>query len=97
MILNSWPPAARMTKQIVKEAMKRYVWVIHRPGYGDSDGLPVEIWQSRNAARRRQRQLNEPWDYPGCSIRFRKPFKLSRMELCSVKPSVVQRKEHCGD
>ena len=67
--------------------MRGFVWVIHSPGYGHSDGLPVEIWQSRAAARRRQRQLNAPWDYEGCPIRHRKPFRLSRMELCQEQAS----------
>jgi hypothetical protein len=56
------------------------VWIIIRPGYGEHTGTPEEIWGSRAAARRRLRELNEPWAYLGRQHRM-PPYRLQRMEV----------------
>ncbi len=56
----------------------RKVWPIVRPGYGDFDGYPEELWETRADAVRRCAELNDPWrgtplDRPG-----KRPFRVGR-------------------
>jgi hypothetical protein len=52
------------------------LWCIVRPGYGQSDGMPEYIHLSRRSAIAHARELNLPWNYDGCPIRFKLPIKL---------------------
>jgi len=59
-------------------AAPRKVWPIVRPGYGDFDGYPEELWETRAGAVRRCAELNAPWrgtplDRPG-----KRPFRVGR-------------------
>lgn len=65
-----------MSKPATRAAQK--VWPIINPGYGHSDGYPVELWATRAGAVRRCAELNEPWrgtpiDRPG-----KRPFRVGR-------------------
>jgi len=62
------------------------VWPIIRPGYGDFDGYPKELWATRSGAVRRCAELNAPWrgaafDRPG-----KRPFRVGRGLEVHSKP-----------
>lgn len=56
-----------------------HVWVVHRPGYGDSDGLPLAVFSTKDKAHAALLAYNAPWDgvlREGHPIR---PYKLRRI------------------
>lgn len=55
------------------------VWLVTRPGYGDFDGMPDEIWTSRKLARDRARELNKPWAYRKSRKKY--VYKVRSMEM----------------
>lgn len=59
-----------------------WVWVIHRPGYGESSGLPWAIFADKRRARQALEGLNSPWqgvvDANGRRVR---PFKYRRVGM----------------
>ena len=54
---------------------------VHRPGYGDSDGLPLAVFSARDKARAALIVHNAPWDGVPRDWRPIRPYKLRRMLL----------------
>ncbi len=58
-----------------------HVWIVHRPDYGDHNGLPVAVFIKKGSAAKHCQELNEPWK--GARLRGKpiKPYKCHRMEI----------------
>ena len=60
---------------------REHVWAVHRPGYGDSDGLPFAVFSTRDKARVALLAYNAPWDGVLREGRPIRPYKLRRVFL----------------